>query len=233
MRDSGDIALVDVGWSAETCAEPARAIGRLHAAVLRVRTRASDAIVEQLAALGIERSRVRTVVATHLHLDHVGGLVDFPDAEVVLTRREHDAFRAKLGTGYRAKDLERTGRLREVELDAGPTYGFPASADVFGDGEVLLLDARGHTAGGVAVVLRAPATTYVHAGDAVYEKWEYSLGRRRGPSLVARFTAWNRPEMVKTYACLRACEGDARRPVVVPSHDAAAFDGVPHVPAHP
>jgi len=231
VRDSGDVVLVDVGWSAETCADPARHLGRLRMATLGVRVRASDAIVEQLAALGIERSRVRTVVATHLHLDHIGGLVDFPDAEVVLTRTEHEAFRTGSSLrGYRAKDLERTGRLRAVELDAGPTYGFPASADVLGDGEVVLLDAPGHTAGSVAVALRGPAGAFVHAGDAVYEKWEYGLGEKRGPSWVARLTSWRKAELLRTYGCLRLCEADPRRPTVVPSHDAAVFEGLAHAP---
>jgi glyoxylase-like metal-dependent hydrolase (beta-lactamase superfamily II) len=231
VREDGDVVLVDTGWSAETCADPVRAIGRLRMLSLGVRVRASDAVVAQLRALGIEPSRVKTIVATHLHLDHVGGLADFPDAEVVLSESELRAFRSTTGRlGYRARDLAKTGRIRTVETADGPAYGFPASADVFGDGEVLVLDARGHTAGSVAVALRAPRGAFVHAGDAVYERWEYGLGPRSGPSWVARFTSWNRRALEQTYASLRACEADARRPTVVPSHDATAYEAVPHAP---
>jgi hypothetical protein len=42
--------------------------------------------------------------------------------------------------------------------------------------------------------------------------------------------AWNRDEQVRTYARIRACEADPRRPVVVPSHDAEAFESLPHAP---
>lgn len=232
VRDGGDVVLVDAGWSAEACADPARAIGRLRMLSLGVRVRASDAIVEQLRALGIEPSRVKTIVATHLHLDHVGGLADFPDAEVVLSEDELRAFRTTTGKlGYRARDLARTARIRTLQTAPAPAWGFQASADVFGGGEVVLLDARGHTAGSVAVALRGPRGAFVHAGDAVYERWEYGLGTPRGPSWVAKLSSWRRAELERTYGCLRACEADPVRPTIVPSHCAASFEAVPHAPA--
>ncbi len=231
VRDSGDVVLVDVGWSAEACADPARFLGRVRAASLGVRAKPGDAIVDQLRALGIEPSRVKTIVATHLHLDHIGGACDFPDAEVVCTDRELRAFRGlPRDFGYRAEDLAKTGRARSVILAGAPTYGFPASHDLFGDGEIILCDAQGHTPGLAAVALCTAKRTYVHVGDAVYQSWEYGLSPP-GPSIVARFTAWRREELVKTYAAIRACEADARGPVVVPSHDLEVFEKLPQTPA--
>src|SRR5262249_44086023 len=159
--------------------------------------------------MGIDRSCVKTIVATHLHLDHIGGAIDFPDAEIVCADVELSAFRS-MGEihGYRAADLMRGARLRPLAIDRAPSYGFPASYDLFGDGEVVLLDACGHTPGLVAVAMRARAegsTCYVHIGDAVYQSWEYALAPK-GPSLVARFTAWRRSLLEQTYASIRACE---------------------------
>jgi glyoxylase-like metal-dependent hydrolase (beta-lactamase superfamily II) len=228
VRDSGDIVLVDAGWSAETCADPKRVIGRLRARTLGVVVSPGDAIAAQLVRRGLDPRRVTTIVATHFHLDHVGGVSDFPNAEVVTTPRELAAFRRfPRGLGYRAADLAREARVREVALGAGPTYGFAASADVFGDGEVVLLDARGHTAGHLAVAMRTRTECFVHVGDAVYDRWEYALDPP-GPSLIARFTAWRRRALVQTYARLRDCEADPRRPTLVPSHDHAAFERLPH-----
>ncbi len=232
VRDDGSVVLVDVGWGVETCGDPVNTLGALRARVMGVRVREGDAIVTQLRALDIHPVRVQTIVATHLHLDHVGGATDFPNAEVVVARPELEAFletRHRLTSGYRAEDLARAGRIRSVALDAGPTYGFPSSADLFGDGEVVLLDARGHTAGSVAVALRGKQT-YVHVGDAAYLRWEYGVSPS-GPCPLARVTAWNREEQVRTYASLRACEADPRRPVVVTSHDDDVFAMLPHAPA--
>jgi glyoxylase-like metal-dependent hydrolase (beta-lactamase superfamily II) len=226
VRDDGAIVLVDSGWSRAACRAPARTIGRLRAAYLGVRSRAPDAIASQLAARGLDPGRVVTIVATHLHLDHVGGVVDFPNAEVVCSERELAAYRAKRDPGYRAADLARASRVRAIALTKDPVYGFPASHDLYGDGEVVLLDARGHTPGNTAVALRSANATYVHIGDAAYLRWEYGLSPA-GPCRIARVTAWNKAELERTYACIRACEADPRRPTIVPSHDPDVFATLP------
>lgn len=238
VRDDGDVVLVDCGWSEDACADPRSVLGRAWSRLLGVHLRAGDSIVRQLADVGIGRERVKTIVATHLHLDHIGGAIDFPDAEIVCADVELTAFRSlKVRGGYRAKDLARGARLRPVAIEGAPSYGFPASRDLFGDGEVVLLDARGHTPGLVAVAIRARAEEgardgalcYVHIGDAVYQSWEYALAPK-GPSVVARLTTWRRPLLERTYASIRACEADPRRPVIVPSHDFAVFATLPHAP---
>ncbi len=232
VRDDGGVVLVDAGWSTATCADPVRTLGRSRSWVLGVRVRPEDAIAIQLRALGISPDRVRAIVATHLHLDHVGGVEDFPDAEVVVSQRELRTYwNAPRGGPYRARDLARAGRIRAVALTETPTYGFPGSADLFGDGQIVLLDAAGHTSGNLAVALRAPRGTFVHVGDAVYQRWEYGMSPP-GPSLLGRVLAASRQGLERTYGALRSCEADPRRPVVVPSHDAEVFEGLPHGPQH-
>jgi glyoxylase-like metal-dependent hydrolase (beta-lactamase superfamily II) len=231
VRDSGDVALVDCGWSREACAAPGRTIGRVQSRFLGMEVKRGDAIVDQLAWVGIAKDRVKTIVATHLHLDHVGGVCDFPDAELVCSDVELSAARVRPPAGgYRPKDIE-WARLRPVYLGAGPSYGFPASHDLFGDGEVVLLDAHGHTAGAVAVAVRArdSARCYVHIGDAAYQAWEWGLSPA-GPSALSRAMAWRSDLLKVRYASLRDCEADPRRPVIVPSHDAEVFADLPHQP---
>lgn len=233
VRDSGDVTLVDCGWSREQCAAPARVLGRVTAGFLGMQVRPGDAIADQLRKHAIDPSRVKTIVATHLHLDHVGGACDFPNAEIVCSDVELSAFRVRPpAVGYRVEDLE-TARLRPVFLGAGPSYGFPASHDVFGDGEVVLLDAHGHTPGLVAVAIRSrdAGRCYVHIGDAAYQTWEWALSPA-GPSALSRLQAW-RPDLVRLrYAALRDCEADPRKPVIVPSHDNAVFETLPQAPAN-
>ncbi len=232
VRDSGDVVLVDCGWSREACAAPTRVLGRVQASFLGLQVKTGDAIVDQLRMHGLDPARVKTIVATHLHLDHTGGACDFPNAEVVCSDVELSAFRVRPpAAGYRVADLE-TARLRPVYLGAGPSYGFPASHDLFGDGEVVLLDAHGHTPGLVAVAIRSreAARCYVHIGDAAYQTWEWALSPA-GPSALSRLQAW-RPDLLRLrYAALRDCEADPRKPVIVPSHDQAVFERLPHAPS--
>jgi glyoxylase-like metal-dependent hydrolase (beta-lactamase superfamily II) len=229
VRDDGDIVLVDAGLREETFASPARVLGPVVSAYTRIVGGAGDAIAAQLRAHDLDPARVTTIVATHLHYDHVGGVADFPNAEIVCTDRELAAFRDKSGLGYVARDLARTGRVRTIALVTDPSYGFPASFDLFEDGELVLLDAHGHTKGSLAVAMRGEDACYVHVGDAAYGAWEYGLSPS-GPSLFARLTAWNRRQLFRTYGCIRACEADPRRPVIVPSHDHDVFMRLPRTP---
>ncbi len=240
VRDDGDIVLVDAGWSAEACADPGRAVGRMKAGLLGMKLRPDDAVVAQLRGLGFDPARVRTIVATHLHTGHVGGVVDFPNAEVVVSQAELRTYwdappsTRTTSSPYRARDLARAGRIRAVRLDGTPTYGFPGSFDVFASGEVVLLEAPGHTGGSVAVALRSPRGTYVHAGDAVLQRWEFGRSPP-GPSIFARRSVSGRRarrELERTYESLRNCEADPRRPTIVPSHDAEVFETLPQAPGH-
>lgn len=228
LRPNGDVLLVDAGFSQEIFDDPKKTLGIAQSRVLGV-TKGALGIAVQLERLGISPSRVRTVIATHLHRDHVAGVVDFPNAELICAARELEAFRTRRSTGYDPRDLEHDGRLRALTLRGSPSYGFPCSMDLFGDGSVVLLDARGHTEGSLAVALRGHNGTFVHVGDAVYRRWEYA--RTSGnPSLLAQMTSHDKKALQRTYCFLRACEADPRRPVLVPSHDEVVFDTLPQTP---
>jgi glyoxylase-like metal-dependent hydrolase (beta-lactamase superfamily II) len=232
VRGDGDLVLVDAGWSAYTCANPVRSLGRVASWGLGLRVRAEDAVAEQLRRLGYEAGRVRAIFATHLHIDHAGGVDDFPNAEVIVSQAELKAYWHSASPAYRARDLARAGRIRAVALDETPSYGFPGSADPFGDGRVVMLDASGHTPGSVAVAIRGPRGTFVHVGDAVYQRWEYG-STTKGPGLLGAALARSRAGFARTLENLRACEADPRRPTLVPSHDAEVFAGLPQAPANP
>jgi glyoxylase-like metal-dependent hydrolase (beta-lactamase superfamily II) len=54
--------------------------------------RRGPAVVDSLRALGVPPESVETIVLTHLHYDHVGGVRDFPRARYILQRSEVDEF---------------------------------------------------------------------------------------------------------------------------------------------
>lgn len=53
--------------------------------------------VDLLAARGIAAAAVETVVVSHFHPDHIGGLRDFPRARFVCSRRAWDDVRGRTG----------------------------------------------------------------------------------------------------------------------------------------
>ena len=74
---AGGLVLVDSGMGLADIAEPARRLGLLRH-LLQPSSDPATTAVRQVEALGFEPTDVRDIVLTHLDLDHVGGIADFP-----------------------------------------------------------------------------------------------------------------------------------------------------------
>jgi hypothetical protein len=134
-RENGEVVIIDAGLSRAEIAGPLRELG-LNGLSMAVRGGPGVSAVDQLKARGIEPEDVTTIVATHLHLDHIGGYRDFPRASVIAPAAEFAAAR-RLGVraGYvHVKEILGSGRSRPVLLDREPKHGFPGWLDLFGDG---------------------------------------------------------------------------------------------------
>jgi glyoxylase-like metal-dependent hydrolase (beta-lactamase superfamily II) len=97
---------------------------------------------EQLRERGIDPADVGLVVMTHLHFDHASGIGQFPNAELVVERREKAAVKGGLLKGYVPSHVEQSSRWREVDVSG--------EHDVLGDGTLKLLFTPGHTHGTAA-----------------------------------------------------------------------------------
>jgi glyoxylase-like metal-dependent hydrolase (beta-lactamase superfamily II) len=167
--DDGPV-LVDTGFGLGDVAHPTRSM-RLFMALLRSPRDLAETAIRQVAALGFWPEAVRHIALTHLHLDHAGGLPDFPGALVHVSRAEYE--RAVHGRG-----LRRLGCL-PAHWAHGPRwvlheprgegwYGFPCAEIVPGMApRVLLVGLAGHTRGHCGVAVETEAGWLLHAGDAV------------------------------------------------------------------
>lgn len=228
VRDNGDVIIVDAGFSRAELETPLREIG-VHALYTWVQGTGGDAVVSQLAAMGIPADRVTAVIATHLHLDHIGGYADFPNAEVIAPAAEFASGkrRGALAGYIHIPAILQSGRARPVTLERVEHLGFPRFLDVFGDGSVVLLDASGHTAGSVAVLLTDPTSqeSWLMIGDAAFSQAEYRLAKMCG---FMKTIAWNREAIYATYGRIAQFERDQAGVHVIPAHDGHVFKAVCH-----
>ncbi len=219
------LVLIDTGWSRRTCAFPDDDPGLAQRLILGLSVKPEDALASQLISLGYAPADVRHVIATHLHSDHIGGAVDFDRARFHVSARECDAAASGLRGGY-SVGLDSFANIERHSLDGPPALGFPFSKDLFGDGTVLLLDGRGHTAGSTVVAVKMQEGWMLHAGDAAQRTGEYRADDAAPSSLYTRCMSWNLPEQRRTYGLLRAAESSMDARVVV-SHDAELFATLP------
>ena len=83
--DNG-LVLVDSGFGLQDCADPAR-IGPARR-LLRPALDVEETAAHQVERLGFRRDDVRHIVTTHFDIDHIGGIADFPDAQIHVTAAE-------------------------------------------------------------------------------------------------------------------------------------------------
>lgn len=147
---------------------------------------ASDSALSSLvaSAMGMEKLKVHQdtkswieaneapagVFLTHLHLDHVMGLVDVPDGTpVYIGPGEHEAsmFMNMFVQGTTDRELE--------GLDLQTFEVAPRSVlDVFGDGSLYAIHVPGHTPGSLAYVARTIDGPVLLAGDTCHTAWGWS-----------------------------------------------------------
>jgi glyoxylase-like metal-dependent hydrolase (beta-lactamase superfamily II) len=175
-------------------------------------------LAEILNREGLEAADIDFAVTTHLHWDHVSGLLELPESMPVRTLEvERDwALRgpeAPLGVA-RGPLLSRT--FAPYELDGPPILTFERSHDLFGDGSVILVDLAGHTPGSVGVLLAVDdGTRVLLAGDAVWNGLQVTRLRTTAP-FPGRLTDANRQD---TLAAIHRLHSLPSGIDIIASHD--------------
>ena len=175
--DQGPV-LIDTAFDPIVKTDRKQSFGRVGAAMFTPED--VRPVSEQLRERGIEPGDVKTIVMTHLHFDHASGIVQFPDAEYVVTDREWDAAsNGGLRDGYFPQHLKPAKNVRKIDIAAEPEAdGFAHVHDVFGDGSVRMAFTPGHTHGHCSILLQTATGPLLLTGDAAYarraidEHWE-------------------------------------------------------------
>jgi glyoxylase-like metal-dependent hydrolase (beta-lactamase superfamily II) len=184
-----------------------------------------EAAVSQVQALGFSPHDVRHIVITHLDWDHVGGMVDFPEATVHMHEREAElmkdpgllSFRFNTKLWSHVKKVESYSKTGEKwkGLDAVRTLrGLPP--------EIFLIPLPGHTSGHSGIAVETGEQALLHAGDAFFfrEDLKFHWKERNKASdllqLGLAMNNWNRLASLMKLAHLEQREPEVR---LVNSHD--------------
>jgi N-acyl homoserine lactone hydrolase len=180
---------------------------------LRMNVRPKHEIGPQLRSMGIMQEDIKTLILTHFHTDHAGGLHHFPDTEILVSGRDH-----RLASGF-------GGRLRGYLPNRWPEWfspepiafeperfgPFEQSYKVTKAGDVLIVPTPGHTPGHVSVLVNTEDVIFFLAGDTSYSQ---NLLIKRTPDGVSPRAS----VAINTMARILRL-ADSRPLVYLPTHD--------------
>lgn len=174
IETDGGLVLVDTGFGLLDIAAPVRRLGMIRH-LNRPVLAPEETAAHQVERLGFRRDDVRHVVLTHFDSDHIGGLSDFPDAQVHLTSAEAaGALSPSSGqerSRYRPVQWAHHPNLVEHGPGGEAWRGFAAAEELTGISPGLVLIALpGHTRGHAAVAVDAGEHWVLHAGDAFFHR---------------------------------------------------------------
>ena len=169
--DAGEHVLVDTGFPAKYAADPEAATAEdgLGSFGRVLRCGPGNLPAAQLALAGVTQDQIDLLAITHTHIDHIGGLGDFPQAPLLIAAAERALPRPLYWTGGQPMDWP----ARDELLLTGDC--------ALGPGLTALM-APGHAPGQFALLVELPQTgPLLWCSDAISRPAEIDEGFDSAP----------------------------------------------------
>ncbi|WP_197461316.1 MBL fold metallo-hydrolase [Acetobacter malorum] len=230
LETESGLVLVDSGFGLQDIADPEHRIGPFRHVIRPVLT-SEETALRQVERLGFNPDDVHHILLTHFDIDHIGGLSDFPRAQVHLSAAEAQ------GAIHHPSFTERQ-RYHPLQWAYGPAIvehapgkevwrgfsGVKALVDIAPG--LLMVPLPGHTRGHCGYAIDTGGRWLLHAGDAFYYLGTLD-GRSKVPLLACiqeRLLAFDFRQVRNNHARLAALQADAEPDLdIICAHDPALF----------
>lgn len=218
------LSLFDTGYAPRFFDASAKWPYLIYRQTTPVETCAELSVVSILKRIGVDPGEIRRIIISHFHADHVCGLIDFPNAELIATSRAWHAIRNSRGMAAVRRatlpdlfppDLDR--RLQLIDTFHSPGFGpIQATHDLFGDGSLRLVDLTGHATGQAGLLVQRLTDRCLLAADAA---WTTKIIRQNlAPTPAFRFLAASTKEVQATQKMLHAFHRQFPAIEIIPTH---------------
>jgi N-acyl homoserine lactone hydrolase len=183
---------------------------------------AEQMLSAQLKRIGYLASDVHTVVLSHLHGDHIGGLREVAQAELLVSTVEWATLSGRWPelAGIMRRHIQ-LPELKWRQIEPAPLHDpalapFDTGYDLFGDGSLVMVPTPGHTAGSISLIVRrAGKPTLAVVGDLTYAADLLARGHLPGVG--------NRAILRRSTVMMNQLQAATPGLVVLPTHDCGAY----------
>ncbi len=187
------------------------------------------AVAAQLGRFGLSPGDIRRVIISHFHADHIAGLHDFPQAELIASsaayadianRRGLRALRRGFIPALMPDDF--CARATLLPPFSGPPLpALGPTHDLFGDGALLLVELPGHARGQIGLLVQSERGRILLAADG---SWiSRAIRERLPPDRITHLFVDDPRAVSATIERLHAFSQACPDVVIVPTHCPEAF----------
>lgn len=184
----------------------------------------TDSIYRKLKNKGIDPTQIKRIILSHFHGDHTGGLLDFPQAKIICSKKGWDDVKNLTGVAAVKKaylpetipdDFEtRTSFIEQTKsVTLSEEYApFKKGFDLFGDGSIIAVFLEGHAKGQFGVLI---GQTFLCADAA----WSQSaIQTRTLPSKLTKLIIPSWDDYIETFDQLTDLYTNNPQIHIIPSH---------------
>ncbi|PLS19244.1 MBL fold metallo-hydrolase [Bacillus sp. M6-12] len=174
------VILFDTGYSQHVMEAMKAFPFQIYAKTTPIYLKQGESAKEQLESMGISAEEVKYVILSHFHVDHMGGLLDFPHAKFICSREEYREVKDKKGfsalqSAFIPSLLPKDFAQRSLYLEEAPIVKtpiihdiYPKAYDLLGDGSILGISLPGHTSHQFGILLNYKEQPYFFVSDACW-----------------------------------------------------------------
>ncbi len=185
VKTEGRLVLVDTGFGTQDYRHPTRKM-RFFQRWMGVPCTREETALSQVKQLGYRPDEVTDIICTHLHIDHTGGISDFPDAAGHVFHPELQfALQPRGWSGFALEPAHWAHQPHwNIHNHTGETWfgldGIRILTSL--ETDFWLLPMPGHTPGHCGVALGKPGHWLLHCGDAASPYHPHTDLHNRGRS---------------------------------------------------
>jgi len=172
IEENEKLTLIDSGIGLSESTEPEKRLGKELIEATGFKFDETITAIRQIENLGFTTNQVENIICSPLDPDHIGGVADFPNATVHVSKEEYDSFQGG-HERYLPQQFSHQPNLTIYETNDSNWFGLPArKIKVHPKNEVYFIPLFGHTLGHCGLAIRTNTTWMFYVGDAYYLRAE-------------------------------------------------------------